>query len=167
MILFKAIIFFMIPFMLCAKSNFVDSFALSGGDGSINAPFNSINEAMQNLNPGDTLYIRGTNSGDGQIYFGDLDLQKSGMKTAPIRVMNFENENVIVSIFSKFNLNQDYWSFEGIVFEDNNFVLPKIKALGKNNKFKNCIFRGRNLDNFEAVANNCNLLEYCKIYNLE
>ncbi len=154
------------PVLAFSATKYVDNFAPAGGDGSINVPYNSLNTAFQHLNPGDTLYIRGTNSGDGQIYFGDIELPISGHPSAQITLMNYENEAVIFSIFSRFDIDKDYWSFEGITFEDNNSVILKMKIAGENNRFKNCVFRGYNLDEFKIEGQKKNIFEYCKTYNI-
>lgn len=154
------------PLIVFAGTRYVDNFAPKGGNGSINFPYNNLIIAFQNLNPGDTLYVRGANSGNGQIYYVDIDLPKSGLSSSPIIVKNYKQENVIFSISSQFNMEKDFWLFEGITFEDNNSLIPKLKLLGGNNSFKNCIFISSNLDDLDLESQNSGLFEFCKVYNI-
>jgi len=161
--MFQILLILVLPLSAFTATYFVDSYALDGGDGTINNPFNSLQHAFACLNPGDTLFIRGANSGEGQVYVGDIELPKAGHNSAPISVLNFEKEKVVISLFNKFEINKDFWSFEGLVFFDRNSILSKTNLAGLNNKFKNCVFTGKNLDQFELVAKNNDQFEYCSI----
>ncbi len=152
-----------VPMMTFGTTKYVDNFAPDEGVGTINNPYNSVKSAFLKLNAGDTLFIRGTNSGEGQVYLEDVDLPISGKVSAPITVMNFENEVVVLSVFSQFNINKNYWCFGGIIFDDNNSLIPKMKLLGQHNRLRNCIFRKCNLKNFDITGRNKNLFEYCQV----
>jgi hypothetical protein len=163
----KILLFILFPFIIFGSTFFIDNYASFKGDGTINSPFNSLDQAFNKIQPGDTLILRGSNCEYGQIYITDLELPMSGLESSPIVVMPFKNEQVVISIHSKFQINKEYWLFERIIFEDLNLALPKTDISVKTIKFKNCIFRGQNLDEFEIAAINNNIFEFCEIQEIK
>jgi hypothetical protein len=113
----KTLIFILIPVVIFGSTFYVDNYAPDQGNGSINLPFNSLNQAINKLQPGDTLILRGSNTAYGQIYFEDLNLPFSGNANLRITVMNFQNEKVIISIINDFKIDEQYWNFNGIIIE--------------------------------------------------
>lgn len=62
------------------------------GSGTLDAPFGSIQDAVDDAEAGDTIYLReGTYAPDANIQVG-----KSGTSSAPITVKPYEGEKVIV-----------------------------------------------------------------------
>ena len=70
---------FMLPlFIVQAKNIYVDANAGKGGDGSKSSPFNSVQQAADKVEPGDTVII---NPG---VYFETVRLKRFGTKDAPV-----------------------------------------------------------------------------------
>jgi hypothetical protein len=161
----KILIFILIPFLIFGSTLYVDNYAPDSGDGTINNPFCSLNQAFNRLQPGDTLILRGSNTAYGQIYFEDLDLPFSGLAKKEITLMNYKNEVVVISIINKFCIDEHYWNFKGIIFEDLKSKYSKIDFSGKNNNFYNCIFRTSSIGFFDQGKENNNQFKFCKIEN--
>ena len=161
----KILIFIFIPFFIFSSNYYVDNYAPASGNGSINSPFNSLNQALNILQPGDTLILRGSNTEYGQIYFEDLDLQHSGNADFRITVRNYQNEVAVISIISDFNIDEQFWTFKGIIFEDLKTGFSKVEFSGKNNNFTNCIFRTGSVNFLEQGKQQNNQFNFCKIEN--
>ena len=155
----------LLPVFIFGSTFYVDNYAPNAGIGSINQPFNSLTQALNTLQPGDTLYLRGTNTEYGQIYFEDLDLPLSGNVKDRIIVMNYQNEVLVISINNNSNIDQNYWTFKGIIFEDLNSEFSKVKFSGTNNSFYNCIFRTNSVSLFGQAEKLNNQFKFCKIEN--
>ena len=159
----KTLIFILIPALIFGSTFYVDNYAPDHGNGSINLPFNSLNKALIKLQPGDTLILRGSNTEYGQIYFEDLDLPISGSDDLRITVMNYQNEVVVISINSDFKIDEHYWNFKGIIFENLKTGFSKVNFSGKNNNFNNCIFRTSSVNFFDYAEKQNNQFKFCKI----
>ena len=64
-----------------------------GGDGSYNQPFHSIDEGLQNANPGDTVYLL---PGEYELEQG-LVIEKSGKENQWITLSNYKNQPVVLN----------------------------------------------------------------------
>lgn len=89
------------------------------GDGSIEKPYKSIEKALNNTRPGQTLYIRGG------VYTQAITFKKSGKENAYIKVCNYPGEEVIFD-YSECNKEimmnlggQSYIHIEGLEFRNN------------------------------------------------
>ncbi len=84
--------------------------------GSIEQPWQTIGYALQQLRPGDTLYIRG---GTHLVDKTNLSEANSGHQDAPITVTAFPDEDVILQSSGPiYLLGTSWWLFEGLVFEN-------------------------------------------------
>jgi hypothetical protein len=161
----RILIFVFIPFFIFGSTYYVDNYAPGSGNGSINSPFNSLSRAFSFSQPGDTLLLRGSNSEYGQIYFEDFDLPHPGDVDNKIAVLNYQNEVVVISIINDFKIDENYWTFAGIIFEDLKTSFAKVDFSGKNNNFYNCIFRTSSVNFFEQGKQQNNQFNFCKIEN--
>jgi hypothetical protein len=159
----KTLIFILIPAFVFGSTFYVDNYAPDHGNGSINLPFNSLTGAINILQPGDTLIIRGSNTEYGQIYFEDLDLPFSGNTDFRITVMNYQNEIVVISINSDFKIDEQYWNFKGLIFEDLKAGFSKLNFSGTNNTFNNCVFRNSGVDFFDQDEKQKNQFKFCTV----
>ena len=159
----KTLILILIPAFIFGATFYVDNYAPDNGNGSINLPYNSLNQALNKLQPGDTVILRGINSEYGQIYFVDFDLPVSGKSDFRITIRNYHNEVVVISKVNDFKIDEHYWNFEGIIFEDLKTGFSKVNFSGKNNNFKNCIFRTSNVSFFDTAEQQNNQFKFCKI----
>ena len=161
----RILILIFIPFFIFGSTFYVDNYAPASGNGSINSPFNSLNRALNNSQPGDTLILRGSHSEYGQIYFEDFDLPHAGDANNRITLRNYPEEVVVISIFHNFKIDENYWSFSGIIFEDLKSGFSKSDFSGNNNNFFNCVFRTNSVNFFEQGKQQNNQFKFCKIEN--
>ena len=159
----KILILVLIPCFLFSSTLFVDNFAPAEGDGSINSPFNSIQHAIDNAQPGDSIILRGTNASYGQIYFEDIDLNKSGTAEKKITLKKYKQEIVVISILNSFTINADHWNFSGLIFENPESAFTQSNFSAENNKFIECVFRTASEDFFDRVEQQTNQFKYCRV----
>jgi hypothetical protein len=148
----------------------------SANYGSIDRPWKTPRYAFQQLEPGDTLLIRG---GTYTRYPTTLTERNSGQQGAPITVKAYPGETVIFKGGnSAIDLKgADWWTFEGLVFTDftsHCFLLGRHKALDGQTEtllsthitIRNCEFKNGN----RAVIrlNNANdvLIEGCYFHHV-
>ncbi len=95
---------------------YVDSAVAASGDGTLEAPFKTIAEGLQALQPGMTLFIRGDQQG--RVYNERLDPARPGTPEAPIRVAAYPGEKVVIASSSEImDLDQPYWQFVDLIFD--------------------------------------------------
>ena len=97
-----------------------------GNAGSVNAPFATLQRAVDSVQPGQTIYVRGgeyRNAEYGQSYANRSEqalvrIASSGTASAPITLRNFGNEYVrLVSDVNGIQFNNqtnEHWIFEGM-----------------------------------------------------
>ena len=159
----KIFIWVLLPFILIGNTIYVDSYAPDEGNGLINSPYNSIKQALKNSQPGDTLILRGSHSEYGQIYFEDFELPHAGNIDDRITIMNYQNEVVVISSSDNIKIDENYWTFSGIIFEDTKSGFSNADFSGQHNIFYNCIFRTSSTDFFKQGEQQNNLFKYCKV----
>ncbi len=82
--------------------------------GSIDAPWRSLDHAFQQLQPGDTLLVRG-----GTFTFDSITLMQknSGRDGAPITIKAYPGESVVIRNSGPINLfGANWWTLDGLVF---------------------------------------------------
>ncbi len=75
------------------------------GSGLADSPYQSINHAVKNLKPGDTLYLYGG------TYYESVEIKVSGTKKKPILISSVEGERAVIdSGFQEFRQpgNEDW-----------------------------------------------------------
>lgn len=140
----------------------------SGGDGSFNNPYSTIAKGLSVLKAGDTLFIRGSASGEAQVYQENINLGSSsvsGSESANITVKNYGKEQVRILLSASFSVYSDWWFFEGLVFDigANNYDLIKVR--GDHLTFRNCEVTNGQKDGFDITNANYLLVENCRIHN--
>lgn len=84
--------------------------------GSVSAPWKTLEYAYLQLEPGDTLLIRGGVYQPATIV---LDSAHSGLPDAPIAVRNYPDETVIIHNKGAIRFEgANHWRIEGLIFED-------------------------------------------------
>ncbi|WP_456443946.1 right-handed parallel beta-helix repeat-containing protein [Caldithrix abyssi] len=147
---------------------FVDNTAGNNGDGSFEQPFNSIAEGMSHLQTGDTLFVRGSQSGPAQIYNEELYLSDSspaGTQEAPIVVKAYQNEQVRIILQSSFSIYATHWTFEDLIFDMDGKNYDTIKLKGDYITFRNCEITNGQKDGFDIAGASYTLIENCIIHN--
>jgi hypothetical protein len=79
--------------------------------------------------------------------------------------MNYQKEVVVISINSDFKIDEQYWYFKGLIFEDLKSGFSKLNFTGTNNTFNNCVFRTSGVDFFDGNVQQNNQFKFCKIEN--
>jgi len=108
---------------------YVDNDASSDGDGSWDHPWNDINDHVGDLDPGDTMCVRGDLVGSGQVYEVDqiyLDSKggavRDGEPGSPITVRSYPDEKVILKNVGSDSIvyfrGADYWIIEGFAMDN-------------------------------------------------
>jgi hypothetical protein len=81
------------------------------GNGSIQAPWRTIEYGLEEIQPGDTLFLR-----DG-IYHEPISISKSGTNQNPITIRNYPGENPIIDVANQNNGiigSGSYWNIIGL-----------------------------------------------------
>jgi hypothetical protein len=106
------------------RTLYVAANATSGGDGSDARPFGSIQEALNEAAPGDTVIVE---EGD---YEGELHSVRSGEPNAPIRIIGRGAHIVGAGADHVIDLNHDYIELRGFEISDGGKL---IYAMGASN----------------------------------
>lgn len=163
----KVVTFLVILSALSYAANYYcDNLAPSGGNGTQTQPLQSVQQAMDMLQAGDTLFVRGDLSGGGQVYNEQLSVSVSGNASAPIVVTAFPGETVIIKYDSKFSLDESYWHFRNLIFDHNGSASDVFRWSGSYNKLTNCEVRNGSRDGIDMNGGDGNVIEYSKIHNL-
>ena len=147
---------------------FVDNQSNNTGQGTFEAPFKTIQEAFQNAQKGDTVYIRGNDQNSPQIYTESLSLSsslKSGDEDNPITVCPYHNEKVKIMLQKSFSIYTNYWTFENLIFDMDGKSYDLIKLHGDHIIFRNCELTHGQKDGIDANNASNTLVEYCTIHN--
>jgi len=131
---------------------YVDSLAAPGGVGLLSTPFKSIQEGLNVLKPGDTLYVRGDTIGPGRIYSETPMFPLSGVNGSPINVRSFPGEKVIVSTAETIILNRDFLVIKGLIFDHQKAEIDAIRWSGNNVSLSECEIRNGSRDGIDVSA---------------
>ncbi len=155
-------------FLFGFTNYYVDNSTGINGDGSFENPFNSIKRGFQKLQPGDTLFIRGSDNGPAQIYQEELSLGSSypsGTAQAKIVVKAYSKELVRIVPASSFTIYTAHWTFEDLIFDMDGKDYDLIKLKGDFVTFRNCEFTNGQKDGFDIAGASGTLIEHCIIHN--
>jgi hypothetical protein len=111
--------------------------------GSLEQPWRSLEYAVQQLKPGDTLLLRAGTYTNNKI---SLSAQQSGQAETPITVAAYPNEKVIIDNGNTIAFGGTaWWTLQGLIFQ--NFAVARTISLGndqgpaKHITIRNCTFR--------------------------
>jgi hypothetical protein len=145
---------------------YVDSLAAPGGVGLLSAPFKSIQEGLNVLKPGDTLYVRGDPAGSGRIYSETPMFLVSGVNGSPITVRSFPGEKVIVSTTETIILDRDFIVIKGFIFDHQKLESDAIRWSGNNINLSECEVRNGSRDGIDVSAKAKNVtISHCLIHD--
>ena len=147
---------------------YVDNGVSANGDGTFEYPFKTISEGMAQLNSGDTLFIRGSQTKPAQIYQEKLylsDSSPSGTAQAKIVVKAYKDELVRIVLKSSFSIYASHWTFENLIFDMDGKNYDTIKLKGDFVTFRNCEITNGQKDGFDISGASSTLIEQCKIHN--
>jgi hypothetical protein len=107
-------------FMLPSTMKYVD--ATNGSDTndglSVNTAWKTLQKAVSNVQPGDTLFVRGG------TYSANIVISITGTSSNPIKLTNYPGETVIIDggtgIALKSSGKISYWIIEGLTFKSSN-----------------------------------------------
>ncbi|HSF59006.1 MAG TPA: right-handed parallel beta-helix repeat-containing protein, partial [Candidatus Binatia bacterium] len=153
-------------FQTWAAEFYIDSLATPGGIGSLSAPFRSIQEGIDLLKAGDTLYVRGDPTGSGRVYLETLMFPVSGVDGSPITIRTFPGEKVIVSTGKMIALNRDFLVIKGFVFDHQKAESDAIRWSGSNIHLSECEVRNGSRDAIDVSGQAKNVsISNCLIHN--
>jgi hypothetical protein len=174
------ILTFSILFKVAGKEYFVSTQGNDLYTGTIDNPFKSLQKAIDLIQPGDTIFLRGGTYNEPATI--TINYGNNGTESAKKHIFAYNNETVILN-FSLLvtadnnrgvHLFGNYWHFKNIIIEnagDNGMLLA-----GNYNIIENCIFRknrdsGLQLSRRLSSLNNINdwpsynLILYCESYD--
>ena len=130
------------PLAVGAGEYYISTTGSNGGSGGIASPWSTFDYAIGQINPGDTLYVRG----------GTYDLnsririQKGGTSGAPISMLAYPGETPILDFDSNpsssdrgIQLERDWWRIKGLTVQ--NAPDNGIWVSGSNNVFEQLVVR--------------------------
>ena len=124
-----------------ATDFYVDSFAKFGGSGSSATPFQTIQEGINKLGPGDTLHIRGDTVGPGRFYSETPTFRVSGRTNAPITVQGFAGEKVVIATPEMIRLDRDFLVIKNLIFEHQGAATDALRWSGDSIDLSQCEIR--------------------------
>jgi hypothetical protein len=129
-----------------ARDFYVDNTVSANGNGTIGAPFRTIQEGLSRLTAGDTLWLRG--NAQGRVYKETLSLSTSGTAAQPITVRVYPNEKAVLTGTSgtRIMINKDYWTFDGLIIDQANLPARTINIAAKHIVIKNAEIRNGQRD---------------------
>jgi uncharacterized repeat protein (TIGR02543 family) len=157
---------------------YVSKSGSNSNSGSLSSPFLTLEYAVEQVNAGDIIYLRG---GTYTMTVSSLVITKNGSSGANICVYAYADEVPVLSFDDIENssnrgivMEGDYWHWKGITIEkagDNGMLLS-----GNNNTIENCIFRsnhdtGLQLSRYDTDADEIsewpsdNLIIGCEAFN--
>ena len=155
-----------LSFKIWGAEFYIDSLATPGGTGSVSAPFKSIQEGLNVLKAGDTLYVRGDPAGSGRIYLETLIFRVSGVDGSPITVRSFPGEKVIVSTAETIVLDRDFLVIKGFIFDHQKAETDAIRWTGNNIHLSDCEVRNGSHDGIDASAQAKNVtISNCAVHD--
>ena len=145
---------------------YVDSFATPRGTGSLSSPFKSIQEGLNVLKAGDTVYIRGDTLGSGRIYSETPIFPVAGVNGSPITVRSFSEEKVIVSTAEMIRFDKDFLVIKGLIFDHQKAEVDAIRWSGNNINLSECEIRNGSRDGIDVSAKAKNVtISNCVIHD--
>lgn len=128
--------------LAAATHYYVDNAATISGDGSLEAPFRTIQEGLNYVVPGTTLWLRGDQEGM-RLYRESLSLPISGTASQPITVAVYPAERVILTGTNgtRLRIDKDHWTFDGIVIDQAGLAADAIRIKAQHIIIKNMEIR--------------------------
>jgi hypothetical protein len=130
-----------------ATNYYVDNAMTTSGNGSLAAPFRTIQEGLHHLAPGDTLWLRG-NKEETRVYSENLVLPMSGTASQPITVTVYPAERVMLTgtTGTRLRIEKDYWTFDGLLIDQAGLAADAIKINAQHIVIKNAEIRNGQRD---------------------
>ncbi|RLD16611.1 hypothetical protein DRI50_01400 [candidate division KSB1 bacterium] len=147
---------------------YVDNTVNHSGNGTFDQPFTSVAGAFNQLQAGDTLFIRGNSTAPARVYSEELSLGSSaasGTEGQPIVVASYPGELVKIVLKKSFSIYAAYWVFENLIFDMDGKTYDLIKLKGDHDTFRHCEFTNGQRDGFDINGASNTLIENCTIHN--
>ena len=136
-----------------ATNYYVNNAVTTSGNGSLVAPFRTIQEGLDRLVPGDTLWLRGDQEG-ARIYSENLSLPISGTPSQPLTLTVYPAERVILTgtTGTRLSINKDHWVFDGLLIDQAGLAADAIQINAQHIVIKNAEIRNGQRDGI-AIGN--------------
>jgi hypothetical protein len=149
-----------------ATDFYVDSFAKFGGSGSSVSPFQTIQEGVNKLGPGDTLHIRGDILGPGRIYSETPTFRVSGKNNTPITIQGFPGEKVVIATPEMIRLDRDFLVIKNLIFDHQGAAHDAVRWSGDSIDLTECEIRNGARDAIDISGKARRVsISNCVIYN--
>jgi hypothetical protein len=125
-----------------ATNYYVNNAVTTSGNGSLTAPFRTIQEGLQRLAPGDTLWLRGDQE-SARIYNENLSLPISGTASQPLTLTVYPAERVMLTgtTGTRLSIDKDHWIFDGLLIDQAGLAADAIKINAQHIVIKNAEIR--------------------------
>ncbi len=149
-----------------AGVHYVDNHFQGNPVGTLAAPWQTIAQGMDHLQPGDTLYIRGDASSP-RVYSEKVRPVVSGTAQNPIVIKAYPGEKVLIKYQSSevLKANKDYYVYENLIFDHDWGTSDAIRLTGDYNVFRNCEVRNGHRDGFDIGSAHYSIIEMCEIHD--
>lgn len=136
---------------------YVDSMASESGNGSENSPYKTIQEALNNVESGNTITIRGNND-QVRIYKENITVTKDGTPQSPITIKASDNEQVTISHSKTIEVSKNWLKFINLNFNHESQPTDAIKISGENIIFENVQIWNGKRDGLDFTSSARNIL---------
>ena len=130
---------------------YVDSTVAQSGNGSIEQPYKTVQEALDSLqnSTARTIYIRGNTTGEPRVYQENISIPLSGTNNARYLLSAYNGESVVLSTTEPLRLNKDYWTIKSLEIDHNNSASDAIKISGSNIAIDSVVLRNGSRDGID------------------
>ena len=129
------------PAFAIAEDYYIDNSVPSSGSGSLASPFKTIQEGIDVISAGGTLWVRGSTSG--RTYSESLSITTYGTGPSPISIKAYPGEVVILTgtSGSRLSFYGDYWIIDGLIIDQAGLGKDAIKFNADHITIRNCEVR--------------------------
>ncbi len=128
---------------------YVDNSFTGQSDGSIDRPFKTIQDGIDAMSQGQTLFIRGDAMGDGRVYGEDIVISKDGTYGNPYVMTAYGNEKVIISSNKTISFGNNNWEIKNLTIDHENAPNDAVRVGGSSVLFDGITLRNGSRDGFE------------------
>lgn len=144
---------------------YVDNAVSTSGNGSIDSPFKTIQEGIDQLSPGDLLWIRG--DAGGRSYSETPNFGIPGTESQPITIKAFPGEQVVLTGTSdtRLDIDKDYWIFDGLIIDQAGITRDAVKINASHITIRNTEIRNGQREGISIEDASSILIEDSYIHN--
>ncbi|MCK4577942.1 MAG: right-handed parallel beta-helix repeat-containing protein, partial [Candidatus Marinimicrobia bacterium] len=157
------------PVSIDECSHYVDNEAQIDGDGSLESPWISIAEHVNDLEPDDTICVRGNMVEPSRIYTESLIICNSaGTASEPIAIRAYPGESVTICVTGSqniFRIRGDHWIIADLTLEKPGGGIAILVEGGNYNIIQDCEIQGGTYRGILLAGASNNIIRDNYIYN--